>query len=165
MESFIIHPQYDAQLIENDYAIIKLKQNITFSSEINAACLPSYTDLTKTDGEIMTVSGWGNTYNVDPESCANGLWINDGYCDDETNNADCNFDGGDCCGDSVNTQYCTECQCLGQAIETDADRLYEATAIGISREQCCMDFWGQTSCSVDFIDILMPEVSVSYDFQ
>ena len=25
---------------------------------------------------------------------------------------ECNYDGGDCCLDPVNTQYCSECQCL-----------------------------------------------------
>ena len=34
-------------------------------------------------------------------------WIGDGYCDDGANNLDCNFDGGDCCGPNVNTDYCT----------------------------------------------------------
>ena len=39
-------------------------------------------------------------------------WIADGYCDDINNNVDCTYDGGDCCGSNVNTQYCTECLCL-----------------------------------------------------
>ena len=39
-------------------------------------------------------------------------WIGDGYCDDINNNLDCTYDGGDCCGSNVNTQYCTDCQCL-----------------------------------------------------
>ena len=39
-------------------------------------------------------------------------WIGDGYCDDINNNAECSFDGGDCCGCIVNTEYCNECQCL-----------------------------------------------------
>ena len=39
-------------------------------------------------------------------------WIADGYCDDINNNLDCTYDGGDCCGSNVQTQYCTECQCL-----------------------------------------------------
>ena len=25
---------------------------------------------------------------------------------------ECTYDGGDCCGPNVNTQYCTECSCL-----------------------------------------------------
>ena len=45
--------------------------------------------------------------------CINGIigYIGDGYCDDENNNAGCHFDGGDCCGVNVNTQYCNECIC------------------------------------------------------
>ena len=39
-------------------------------------------------------------------------FIGDDYCDDENNNAECQFDNGDCCGSNVNTKYCTECQCL-----------------------------------------------------
>ena len=42
---------------------------------------------------------------------SNPIWIGDGYCDDETNNAGCHFDGGDCCGVNVITQYCNECIC------------------------------------------------------
>ena len=38
--------------------------------------------------------------------------IGNGYCDDENNNDECNFDGGDCCLDNVLTDYCTKCQCL-----------------------------------------------------
>ena len=39
--------------------------------------------------------------------------IGDGSCNDETNNADCNYDGGDCCGSCVLNNQCTECECLG----------------------------------------------------
>ena len=45
--------------------------------------------------------------------CENPNWHGDGVCDDENNNEACFFEGGDCCGSNVNTQYCTECQCLG----------------------------------------------------
>ena len=38
--------------------------------------------------------------------------IGDGICDDESNNIDCGFDGGDCCLDLVVTDFCSECQCL-----------------------------------------------------
>ena len=30
----------------------------------------------------------------------------------DNNNAGCNWDGGDCCGDDVNTQFCSACECL-----------------------------------------------------
>ena len=41
--------------------------------------------------------------------------IGNGYCNDETNNADCLYDGGDCCGSSVITDHCTECACEGDS--------------------------------------------------
>ena len=37
--------------------------------------------------------------------------IGNGFCNDETNNAEGNYDGGDCCGTSVNTKYCSDCKC------------------------------------------------------
>ncbi len=39
-------------------------------------------------------------------------WIGDSFCDDETNTEECDFDGGDCCLDEVDTDYCTICECL-----------------------------------------------------
>ena len=39
-------------------------------------------------------------------------WFGDNYCDDENNNEDCGWDGGDCCGDNVNTHYCSDGECL-----------------------------------------------------
>ena len=40
----------------------------------------------------------------------------DGYCNDETNNEHCNYDGGDCCGSCINTDYCKNCSCIGNVI-------------------------------------------------
>ena len=37
--------------------------------------------------------------------------IGNGYCDDENNNKECNYDGDDCCGLFVNTEHCTFCEC------------------------------------------------------
>ena len=47
------------------------------------------------------------------ETCVAGYHplVGDGYCNDITNNADCDFDGGDCCGTCVNRHRCTECEC------------------------------------------------------
>ena len=47
-----------------------------------------------------------------PSECTQPTWIGDGFCDDKTNNLDCNYDGGDCCLDSINTVYCEICQCI-----------------------------------------------------
>ena len=38
--------------------------------------------------------------------------VGDGYCDDVTNTADCNYDGGDCCLDAIQTNFCFNCICL-----------------------------------------------------
>ena len=32
------------------------------------------------------------------KDCSNGALLGNGVCNDETNNPECNFDGGDCCG-------------------------------------------------------------------
>ena len=57
---------------------------------------------------------WGSTTpsgTTTGGGCNQG-WIADGYCDDINNNLACTYDGGDCCGANVNTQYCSECLCL-----------------------------------------------------
>ena len=54
---------------------------------------------------------------VDEHNVANVL-VGDGYCNDETNNPNCSFDGGDCCGPCINNEFCSECQChLGNLSE------------------------------------------------
>ena len=45
-------------------------------------------------------------------ACGNLYYKDDGYCDDENNNAGCDWDGGDCCGDNVDTYFCNKCECL-----------------------------------------------------
>ena len=44
--------------------------------------------------------------------------LNDGFCDDEANTYNCDFDGGDCCKDPKNTQHCLQCRCLVTTIPT-----------------------------------------------
>ena len=47
-------------------------------------------------------------------ACNQGyLKISNGYCNDETNVAECGFDGGDCCGSCINTDFCENCTCIG----------------------------------------------------
>ena len=55
----------------------------------------------------------GPTTTTPPSSgCGSPQWQGDGWCDDENNNAECTFDGGDCCGADVKTTYCSVCECL-----------------------------------------------------
>ena len=39
-------------------------------------------------------------------------YVGDDYCDDISNTDKCGWDGGDCCGNNVNYDYCEECDCL-----------------------------------------------------
>ena len=48
------------------------------------------------------------------ETCLAGVihaFVGDGVCNDETNIAECDYDGGDCCGYTVNTDFCFDCKC------------------------------------------------------
>ena len=44
--------------------------------------------------------------------CKNSKFQGDGFCDDGNNNGGCDWDGGDCCGAAVKTNYCSDCECL-----------------------------------------------------
>ena len=86
----------------NDLSIFNSK--INFCLFVSCQCLEvgeGGSVGTTTSSSVTTTSG----------SCNQG-WIADGYCDDINNNLDCTYDGGDCCGSNVNTQYCNICQCL-----------------------------------------------------
>ena len=37
--------------------------------------------------------------------------VGDGFCNDEINNAYCNYDHGDCCLSNINTKYLSESRC------------------------------------------------------
>jgi hypothetical protein len=39
--------------------------------------------------------------------------VGNGFCNDDTNIAECDYDGGDCCGYCVVTDHCEDCACLG----------------------------------------------------
>ena len=49
--------------------------------------------------------------------------VADGYCDDDTNNLACNYDGGDCCGFEVLEDYCDDCDCLEGWDEDEGQKL------------------------------------------
>ena len=54
------------------------------------------------------------------ETCAAGFLppsVGDGFCNDDTNTQQCNFDGGDCCV-NVNTDFCSNCSCSGSGVIT-----------------------------------------------
>ena len=67
--------------------------------------------------------------------------IGDGVCNDETNNEGCSYDGGDCCGPNVDTQYCTDCICYA-----DLDCAAPLELIG---NGFCNDEANTAGCSYD----------------
>jgi len=63
--------------------------------------------------------GYGDS---DGSGCGLPHYSKDKWCDDENNNAACNFDGGACCGPNVIKTYCNICQCHpGGSDSTHAD--------------------------------------------
>ena len=42
-------------------------------------------------------------------------YVGDDYCDDISNTEKCGWDGGDCCGNNLNFDYCDFCECLDPA--------------------------------------------------
>merc|ERR1712210_166606 len=59
---------------------------------------------------------------IDPKAgkkpaCGSPKYKGDGVCDDDNNNKDCEYDGGDCCyktvkGGELNLKYCEKCKCI-----------------------------------------------------
>ena len=56
-----------------------------------------------------------------PDSYANvwlhglsNILVGNGFCNDETNKEDCDYDGGDCCASNIQKDYCSECSCHGK---------------------------------------------------
>ena len=86
----------------------------TVSTTTTAA--PTTTTATTTSAAptttYTTTSGTSSATNPTTTGGCNSGWIGDNYCDDINNNVGCSYDGGDCCGCNVNTQYCSVCGCL-----------------------------------------------------
>ena len=86
-------------------------------------------------------------------SCHVSSWIGDGDCDDESNKEECGWDGGDCCGNNVNTDYCSVCECHEPNFVVKQCK-YEQIGNGIcndesNTEECKWD--GQDCCADDVI--------------
>ena len=78
-------------------------------NELESGIEGDYDDYYYDDYESTTTT---TTTTTDSSGCDYPDWVGDEYCDDENNIADCSFDGGDCCGDNVDTSFCSQCLCL-----------------------------------------------------
>ena len=57
-------------------------------------------------------------------------YIGDGYCDDDNNIEGCQFDGGDCCGEDVFTDYCWQCICYENSFSSSGTTVTFVTTSG-----------------------------------
>jgi len=84
--------------------------------------------------------------------CGSPQWANDQWCDDENNNADCNFDGGACCFNDFSgwDTYCNDCECL------------ECQPAGWHGDDYCDDQLNTENCFYDGGDCCGANVDTSY---
>ena len=63
------HPDYNPSNLDNDLSILTLASAVTFSPSVLPVCLPGYVNKSY-QGEVATVTGWGNTISGDDRSGA-----------------------------------------------------------------------------------------------
>ena len=47
----------------------------------------------------------------------------DGFCDDDMNNIECDFDGQDCCKENIIDYFCSKCECIKSGCEDEISKL------------------------------------------
>jgi len=99
------------------------------------------------------------------DACGSPQWFNDTYCDDDNNNEECGWDGGDCCGDDIKTDYCNDCDCLDPNAPEECKNIlknkecakkaknkkfctknYGKKNCALTCKECCGDVWGEKKC-------------------
>ena len=82
--------------------------------------------------------------------------VGNGYCNDEYNNEECDWDGGDCCGDNVvcSNNGNTACECFQPSFEPKQCN-YEKMADGICNDESNTEEckWDMGDCCGDDVDI------------
>ena len=58
IDAIFVHAQYDSVTVNNDIALLKLKQPVTYSDHVSPACLPDKDIAVDT---ICVATGWGTT--------------------------------------------------------------------------------------------------------
>ena len=89
-------------------------------------------------------------------ACAAGFIpsiVGDGFCNDETNNAECNYDGGDCCELNMNTELCFECLCYVE------DTCAAGFIHPLAGDGFCNDETNNVGCNFDGGDCCKPFVN------
>ena len=85
-----------------------------------------------------------------PPNCVD-QWIGDQYCDDVNNNLGCNFDGGDCCYQSIPNwdNYCDTCECLIPITLTTTNKPAPPCQNQWIGDQFCDDVNNNLGCNFD----------------
>ena len=105
---------------------------------------------------------WPTTASPTTESPCQDSWIGDGHCDDDNNNAVCNYDGGDCCGDNVNMNYCSVCQCLDPWYVQITDAPATTCQDSWQGDGYCDDVNNNAECNYDGGDCCGDNVILTY---
>jgi len=124
----------------------------------NGGCIPAVYYCNGANTTDPSTAGWGTDcadgsdegweqcdgqgpYQSDPGCATSGgtaFWVSDGYCDASNNNAECDWDGGDCCEDTCEDD---DYQC-GEFFQMDLDdngcwdNCYDPTSCGQGIPQC-----------------------------
>ena len=111
-----------------------------------------------------------STETIDQDSqCYEPFWVGDGYCDDQTNNENCDYDGGDCCLSFVQEDYCSFCECHELESETTTPEISLSTTsltscqINFAAEignQLCNDYLNKEICNYDGGDCCLPDKGI-----
>ena len=75
--------------------------------------------------------------------CENYALVANGYCNDETNNEACIYDGGDCCGACINKDHCSDCLCIGEVTD------YTRPLNPLAGDGYCHDELNHADCNFD----------------
>merc|ERR1712032_407750 len=97
------------------------------------------------------------------KGCGLVKYKGDGNCDDENNNAGCNWDGGDCCGDKVKKTYCKVCMCLDCTKAKKCPKKGKTCGLGSYKgDGNCDDVNNICGCDWDGGDCCGPKVKKKY---
>ena len=91
--------------------------------------------------------------------CNQPTLIGDGYCNDEVNILDCGFDGGDCCGSCIITDFCTNCSCIGGVTGND---VLNARVDALVGDGFCHDMMNNPGCNYDHGDCCLSNVTTNH---
>ena len=79
---------------------------------------------------------------IDLTNCEYPELVQDGHCNDEANNIECLFDGGDCCYPCVSTKFCSDCKCLTENSDIEIKN-------PLIEDGFCQDEMNNVQCNYD----------------